>query len=181
MYLEISPRGSGKTHRLINRISYDFSKDFRSYAAVCTSSQRQYKHILKKLEKMGINTRDVIYYKNIKNANKKDKEIMSKNNIKYYFDEFDFIEGLNGNDIYENGYYVTTSSRERNLLEDLSGDFLFKLMRRNEGKHVSYNTVAMFGQDYYNEIIKDVNIEMEQSMFDREFLNKVFTRKVKKI
>lgn len=138
MYLEISGRQTGKTSRLINQIYADKNKyDLQILMGINYNSLRQIKNNVKGNNKLKI----CLSYEAFQ------CEILGKNNVRLYVDEFlystafcnNFLNFKSFYNIIQNGYFVSSINTDRyhiysqlkelnnNLVNSMytsSGDFL---------------------------------------------------------
>jgi hypothetical protein len=161
MYLEISPRASGKTFRLITAIETELANNPRGIVSLNTPSFRAFKAVREELKK-GFQHR-LVY---------RDKEASDLNPVvRRFYDEFDLIGGLGNNDIHETGYYVTTAARTRKIEElDFEGDFLLKLLFRNAFRYES-KMISLDSSLYTPELLANGREKMKIEDFNREYLN----------
>lgn len=101
-YVEITPRQSGKTTRLINKISdlmLNIQPPTFKPIAVITINKDLGKHIKDRLNHLGVETNDIIFSTTM--------YIPNKDSYQFFVDEFDFI---NRDKLFisDNGYYCTT-------------------------------------------------------------------------
>jgi hypothetical protein len=138
MYLEISGRQTGKTSRLINQIYADKNKyDLQILMGINYNSLKQIKNNVKGNNKLKI----CLSYEAFQ------CEILGKNNVRLYVDEFlystafcnNFLNFKSFHNIIQNGYFVSSINTDRyhiysqlkelnnNLVNSMytsSGDFL---------------------------------------------------------
>jgi len=146
MYLEISPRCSGKTTRLINQVIDDLEQNRYDGALVMAPSMitlnlierifRKYlpSYVIRDYIKLSIR------YMNV-NRN---------GNVRLYVDEFDLLPSGSFPPL-RNGYYTTSIVRQ--------GDMLYTLLKMNNNYYDSFNTFlnineiinnpSQFNSDFY--------------------------------
>jgi hypothetical protein len=112
MYLEISGRQTGKTSRLINQIYADKNKyDLQILMGINYNSLKQIKNNVKGNNKLKI----CLSYEAFQ------CEILGKNNVRLYVDEFlystafcnNFLNFKSFHNIIQNGYFVSSINTDR--------------------------------------------------------------------
>lgn len=112
MYLEISGRQTGKTSRLINQIYADKNKyDLQILMGINYNSLKQIKNNVKGNNKLKI----CLSYEAFQ------CEILGKNNVRLYVDEFlystafcnNFLNFRSFHNIIQNGYFVSSINTDR--------------------------------------------------------------------
>ena len=152
IYIEISPRGTGKTYRLVKHATQYLEYDSKNKVNIIVPTERCGKNIKRLIGE---------YFKNRIFVNEK---IISDNelNIKCYYDEFDYNNNLREVDLL--GYYCTTPSKIR-YLKDLDSlkkdDFLIKILVANEGKYVTNTGVHLFDSSIINFVMMDNSQSIE--------------------
>ena len=138
-YLEISPRQSGKTTRLVKDVK-KFIIDTVGTAIIIGARNNNLKDLKEKFTE-----REQRFIKfisssqfNLELYNKIEKEKEKENNheVKYYFDEFDFFRKESLFLLSRDCYYVTTPKFLRESLDEKS--FLLDLIRYNDNVYFKH-------------------------------------------
>jgi thymidine kinase len=160
LYIELSPRGAGKTFRLVKHAIEFLENDIKNKVNIVSPSNRTSNYIKEKLGKR-FKSR-VLINKNIKSNSDK--------NIKTYYEEFDYNDKLKNID--KCGYYCSSVAKIRNLTKLDNNDFLIKLLNCNGGQYSSYMIVGideMNGDKFFEMFTEE---EKHSEGFQLEFLNK---------
>lgn len=152
MYLEISPRGSGKTWRLVNHADKLLNDTVCGHICVFGPNEKGSEIIKRRLLDRGHREDRIL-------------TTWSDNSIQNYFDEFDRSESKF---LDKSGYYVTTASKMRKIGVEDSGDFLLQLLGLN---HFCYSSYCYPSMLLDNHLLEESKKSMPKEQFDREFLN----------
>ncbi len=122
MYVEINRRQSGKTERLINAMYVWLSENNFNIAYVVTKNSYMGESIIQRYKKK---------YNcicRIKKIHSGDRMQETAAHVKYFVDEFDFIDEKRL-EIFDNAYYCTTAKKQRNFtLPEYNKDFFICLV-----------------------------------------------------
>lgn len=139
IYIEISPRGSGKTYRLVKDIINYLNSHPSSDVYVVSPTLRGSDFILnhKEIKLCNLSNR-------IKIAVASDS-LHGLNGKRVYYDEFLYIDCRLS--VNPNGYYCSTA-RAHKFDKSYSSTFLAELLKANDYKYVSYTIPADFEYIY---------------------------------
>lgn len=177
MELEISPRQTGKTNRLVYAMAYRIQANPKDRFILATHSMHYSREVVRKLrevlehsliERRFPDIYDRIHvvshreqYHSLMIGKKKDEKFHT------FVDEFDFLGFV---PIDEDGFYVTTPKRKRTAQEVLDfflgkrEDALLQLLSMNKGEYVSYPLEDRITNQYKGQICK--------AQFEAEFEGK---------
>lgn len=160
MYLEISPRGSGKTYRLIKDAANFLQENPDKNIGVNAMSLRAAKSIQDKLFKLGHSREKILLNKIL--------PIASKN----YYDDFEWFESKSlPISIGMSDYYCTSIRKKRKYGQEREPfDFLLSLIEANKGKYVCFHNFYFADLELIERAKKDIS----KDHFDTEFLNHLF-------
>jgi hypothetical protein len=158
VYLEISPRGTGKTHRLIKSAIQYLEENSKNKVNIVSPSNRNAIRIKKQIGE---------YFKNRVFTNENMISDM-ETYIKCFYDEFDFNSNLKEVDCW--GYYCTTPRFIRNLDNLDKNDFLIKLIKATNGLIHNYSYLHVLDDHFISDIIKEKDRTNKQ--FQTEYLGK---------
>lgn len=114
VYVEIAPRGTGKTYRLINEIKKHIESSNDLKIVVVTPNNNTHLLIKNRLKDLGVDISNIIFSPTMFIP----QETVPIPTHRYFVDEFDYIDRKNLF-ISENGYYCTT-------LQNTEGDKFVK-------------------------------------------------------
>lgn len=160
MYLEISPRGTGKTYRLIQDATNFLQENPDENIGVNAMSFRAAKIIQDQLVKLGHSREKILLNKIL--------PVASKN----YYDDFEWFksEGLPIS-IGKNDYYCTSIRKKRKYGQKREPfDFLLSLIEANKGKYVCFHNFYFTDLEFVEHTKKN----MRQDHFDTQLLNHLF-------
>ncbi len=184
MYLEISPRRSGKTTRLVNQLIKDIeSSHFTTFLVVTAFGKPYYSHIKELLlSRISLKTHVVVKSKSenfiVFESNNRQKFVgfcsdvskwykfrgISLEQPKEYYDEFDYIKNVNEK---EYNYYCTTSAKLRTYSEiHRQKDIFSKLLISNNFSYTCF--LSKFDSDVFD--IENVRRSMSYSEFECSIL-----------
>lgn len=165
IYLEISPRASGKTYRLLQAVNKWLNLSEYNIAFIYTPSGDRLKEISD-------------YQKLIEEKNKKRvyinqfewKSFSYFITIRQFWDEFDYNKDfyIGGTNNYH--YYTTTAAYVRDLKKiDTKNDKIYKVLKNTNFKYVSY-----FPIHNINSYLEAFETDKVQDFYKLEFLNQFY-------
>lgn len=164
MYLEISPRATGKTYRLIQHAHKFLTSSVDSKVNIHCRHIRQATFIHDKLIELGHRKERIKLNLTTEPGNQN------------YFDDFDYNpQYISPYFIDLNGYYCTSIAKKRKLGKEDETDFLLNLIKANSGQYTSY----YFTYEQQSRMLDKIRVSLEKDAlkkdaFEREFLNQLF-------
>jgi thymidine kinase len=154
IYLEISPRQTGKTTRLVQAATDWINKNLENHAIICTVNNSAKKHVQYLINIYLINNHRI-------KVITQHESITYLKNLKWFYDEFDHFEKKNLLIIDETGYYVTTPKFIRNEIK--SDDLLMNLLKTKNGEYERYERDKTL-LDFW-EFDKELQLTEEKGIF----------------
>lgn len=152
MYLEISPRQSGKTERLLRTLQIYSNSHPKDLSYVFVAKASMLVNLRQQLAKLGGTQHDNVKFKI---ANELALHSQSFEYEKLFFDEFDYIDEKfwhllfhcfrNDDLTLSNSYFTTTPKRIRRILDLVnpnSADIMAILLQKAGFKWASYDTLS---------------------------------------
>jgi len=169
-HLEISPRCSGKSHRIVQKIIEVQKLDPNYRSGICCPSSRMSKILLQKINELGGDMTRVFTFSNISEMNQ------NKNGDTHlFFDDFiwtGWITLENIEQIVNNfHFYFSSSSSGKTPLEDFTPEnsLLAKLIQLNNGFILSYHSFDS-AQHQFPSYLDEVRNTLAKNQFDQEYL-----------
>lgn len=171
MYLEISPRRTGKTTRLIEAMKSALKCGYAVY--FMSPNYRMFKDMM---QRFGMNTSYVTYIVDGAEFTEKTRGTDIRGQ-RLFFDEFEFID--NERLVFsESGYYVSSLKRTRTITDVIRHrmeerfDPFIQLMDMNGGRYESYSITNMLDRMTVGELC-NLKRQMSHESFDIEICNRV--------
>lgn len=159
LYLEISPRATGKTHRLI-LAAINYLEEHPSNKVNIVSFNRVANFIR---DNIGLYIKFNIKEKVLINAN-----LTGVSQVRSFYDEFDYLDLK---EIDYNGYYCSSASKIRTI-QDIKKkeDFLIKLLNYTNGKYISYTSFPMLDIQSINYCLEAASHRCKSLEFENHFI-----------
>jgi hypothetical protein len=167
-HLEISHRGSAKTHRIIEDIKHNLSINTEFCAGYAAPSKRSFNRLIEKLKADGFDFTSVVF---IDSPNK----VRYFPNIKFYFDEFEFIDWLTPKNVKKfvnpNCFFLSSSGKIRKIEEfKKENDVFAALLSLN---NYFYTSRVCFDSELIDsKIVGETRQYCEKAVFEKEYLSK---------
>lgn len=171
MYLEIGPRRTGKTSRLVRAVREFISVD--KQVALIFPHNRAWQQA-QFPDQRGNRQLEFMY------SNKQFNDYLQgcdrSKHYRVFVDEFDFMQDY---PIDIDGYYATTPKRQRTLTDMANfilgenDDKMLELIRFNNGHYEQYSPMQWLGQMTLNEV-KSLRRNYNYEGFEMEFFGNVF-------
>jgi hypothetical protein len=173
MYLEVSPRRTGKTTRLVRAIKQYIKEDAQT-ALVFTHSHSWANELGKLIGERKRGQVEFMYNK----KNFDDYLIGCDRTVtqRIFVDEFDFLDWY---PIEINGYYVTTPKRQRSVADMMSfmlgetEDKMLQLIAFNNGHYEQYSPMEWLSRMDVGKI-RDLRLAQNRSTYEMEFFSNIF-------
>lgn len=160
MKVEISPRGSGKTYRMVADIVNKLMTNIHAQIIVFVPSIESYDIIKTKVLSIYPDARIQ------KGTSMEDGGI----NTFRYFDEFERIGFLDIEEVLDSDYFCTSPIKKRNIKrDDLTHDFLINLIKRNNFIYENHMINALSSMVDKN-VLRIASENMPADRFDLEYL-----------
>ncbi len=159
-YIEISPRATGKTFRLIKAVKTYLKRFPKNKAYIFTYSERGAKRLSEKIN----NTRAICA--SYQTLFSQGHSRTGTKNTRRFFEEFDYyiLSELHLK-VRKSDYFVTSPARIRTKADFKKNDFLLALLKRNNWVYTSVNPV---------ELLAEILGKEKASAFPVDFSNKFF-------
>lgn len=172
MYLEISPRGAGKTYRLIQAAQNWLNQSSENKAIIyCIAPERMKKLFPIKAEFLSYDSNAL-------------RGISPK--VKRFFDDFDFFNDvLLELEIRETDFFVTSPAKIRTVedirtAKDANDDFLLKLLKLSGGEYTSFAPLHLWDIKLFKSAFSEENETLQEKQnrllaIEREYNNRFYT------